>query len=285
MKRGVWVEGRVFDTETDEPMTGSIYAFYFRNPELESRLPGIRDCGLQWAYWTNLDGYFRIPVLPTRGILAYEHHRSSRKEAKERPIDKYPRGAGAESIADMREDMRAFPTLPHYMMADNYRRLVEIDLKGDEESVEIDLPLVASKKVVVKPVWPDGIGVKEYRAYGATTNYGWQKFNTSKIEIKALKPGEVRKVFVYSREKNLVGITKVSLPTDEKPEPDAAHEIEFVKAGTITGRILDDDGEPITDATRITVLPTTPTLEFGLPIRESNKTQATSPLTRKGDSL
>lgn len=245
MKRGVWVTGRVFDQDTKQPMTGCIYPFYFRNAELEKELPGIRDCGLQWTHWTNLDGKFRLPVLPTHGILAYEHHAATSQARKERRIDNYPRGAGAESIDGIDERMQSFPTMPHYMMKNNYRRLVEFEFDGNEGSVRIDMPLVASRKILVKPDWPPGIRASKYVAYGARRNWGWDSLDTPTFEIKALKTDEHRRVFVYNREHNLVGLTTITPETDSaKPA-----EVNFQKAGTIVGRLVDIDGEPITDAT------------------------------------
>ncbi len=247
MKRGVWAEGRVFDADTKKPMVGSISYYFFRNPELLGELPGLRYTHIQWDSWTNRDGYFRVPVLPTRGILAYEHHPISHEEAMQPTIDRYPRGQGAESIKGKEEGMNAFSTYPTYLMAENYQRLIEINPDGSQDSVNADIATVASRRVFARPAWPADVSANNYHVYGIT-QWGWKTVTTPEFEIKGIKPGEDRKVFVYHRESDLVGTVTISA-SDNAASPANATTIEVQPAGTIIGRLLDADGEPMPDAT------------------------------------
>ena len=249
MKRGVWAEGRVFDADTDKPMVGSIDYYFFRNEKLLEKLPGIRYAYTRSAYWTNRDGYFRVPVWPTRGILAYNHDHVSHEEAMNPTIDRYPRGQGADSIAGIDKRMNAFKTFPTLLMAENSNRLIEVNPDGEEASINADMPMVASRKVFAKPAWPEGAFVEKYRVYGAAENWGWQEIDTPEFEIKGLRDGEERTVFVFHRKRNLVGFLKVSADDLPDAKQDLPTEIPVQLAGTISGRLLDVNGLPVTDAT------------------------------------
>ena len=245
MKQGVWVQGRVFDSDTNQPMTGSVSYYYLRNAELEREHPGVKLAQMPRYNWTSSDGHFRIPVWPVRGILAYQHDPATHEEAMQRPIDRYPRGAGAESIAGQEKNMQAFPTFPVYLMIENYRRLVEINPDAGEQEITADMPMSASRSVVVRPVWPTTVNVNEYQVYGANPNWGWERKTGAEVEIRGLKAGERRKVFIFHRESNQVGNIIVSADSDK----DSVKIDNFRPAGVITGRFVDDDGEPVTDAT------------------------------------
>ncbi|MFV1963896.1 MAG: M56 family metallopeptidase [Pirellulaceae bacterium] len=241
LKRGVWAEGRVYDAEADQSFVGEITYYYFSNPDLEASVPGLRKAYVDGAYWTNANGEFRLPVLPGRGILAYRYsgHAMDRDG-----IDRYPRGYGAEWIdgADDRGGLKLFRTRPN-LMPSNYQRVVEVHPTNEQETVRADMLLVASRTVTIRVVDEDGRPVKDYQCYGAARNWGWQRQEAGEFEVKGLKPQERRKVFVYHRQRNLAGVTIV----DETNR--VAVEIKLQPAGRILGRLIDSDGEPITDAT------------------------------------
>ena len=245
LRRGVWAEGRVFDQESDKPFTGEITYYYFPNADLEKSYPGLRRAFLDGRYWTNLQGEFRVPVLPTRGILAYRYDAKSVQESFANIIDPYPRGVGAESIegGEGTGGLRSFPTRPHYLSPVNYNRLVEVNPEDESTTVRADMPLVASKTVTIRVTDSEGKPVSNYHAYGAARMWGWQRMEGPEFEIKGLTPKESRKVFVHHRDRNLAGAAIVNQEINE-----GDIEITIVAAGTIQGRLIDPDGEPITDA-------------------------------------
>ncbi|MEM9660248.1 MAG: carboxypeptidase-like regulatory domain-containing protein, partial [Planctomycetota bacterium] len=243
LKQGVWAEGRVYDSGNDQPLTGQIEYYYFRNEALEEQWPGLRQALVDGRYWTNRNGEFRVPVLPTRGILAYRYEAATTEEAFNPIIDKYPRGYGAESIEGVDERLQAFPTDPLYLWAEEYHRLIEIDPAADQDVVRAEMPLFASRSIVVRPASPDGDPVRDYQVYGAENSWDWQLNEDPECEVRGLKEGERRKVFVYHRARDLVGAAMVE-SSDRDPV-----EVVLRPAGTISGRLVDPDGEPIRDAT------------------------------------
>jgi len=242
LKRGVWAEGRVFDQETGRGFTGELSYYFFRNPELEKTLPGLRQYYVDGAYWTNENGDFRVPVLPARGILAFRYDsRSFDRDG----IDRYPRGYGAESIAgrDRSGGLSAYATLPYMLHPENYQRVAEVVPTEGQATIRVDMPLAASKPVTVHVVDAAGKPVTGYAAYGAGDGWGWQPMENTSFEIEGLGSGEVRKVFVFHRERGLAGGVVVRQGTDDTVK------IELKRSGSITGRIVNKSGEPITDVT------------------------------------
>src|SRR6185312_4214348 len=94
LKRGVWAEGRVYDAATKNPLAGQLGYYLFRNAELERAIPGLKDAFMDEHYFTDPDGKFRVPVLASRGILAFNY-----SPAGFDTEIRYPRGAGADKFA------------------------------------------------------------------------------------------------------------------------------------------------------------------------------------------
>ena len=243
MKRGVWAEGQVFDSESKETWTGQINYYHFRNPVLEKETPGVRLAHLQFAYWTNNDGRFRVPVWPTRGMLCYFHNPRNHEEAKERPINKYPRGALIGNI-DYEKGRGSLETFPTAVIPSNYWLSKEINPDGSERSITVDMPLVASRTQMVKVTWPKDTDIKRYRLYNNNGHRFWNQVDSTDVEVKGLLKGEQRELFAFHREQNLIGTVTV----DASNPADTVTEIsEFTKAGFIEGQLVDEDGEPITN--------------------------------------
>ncbi|HEY2837999.1 MAG TPA: M56 family metallopeptidase, partial [Pirellulales bacterium] len=239
LKRGVWVEGRVFDAASQQPFTGEISYYFFLDPELKKAVPGIYQGFVDGLYWTNAKGEFRIPVLPARGILGYRYDGSGPDRDG---VDRYPRGAGAEEIAGV-EKFGAFPTAPFYMMPGSYERVVEIRPAHDQAVTRADIRLVASPPVNVRVVDAEGKPILNYLLYGANERALWRQTNSAEVEVKDLKPKEKRKLLAFDRLRNLAGATSVTFGQTEIAQ------ITLQKAGSVVGVIVDADKTPITDVT------------------------------------
>ncbi len=241
LKRGVWAEGRVFDSTTDKPFTGELIYYFFRNPELEAAIPGLRTAYLDGRYWTNANGEFRVPVPPTRGVLAFRYDgRAIDRDG----IDRFARGFGADEIRGSEDfgGSKAFPTLPFYLTPGNYERVAEVPAAEGRNVVRVEMPLFASPPVTVRAVDPEGNGVTDFQVYGANERFGWQAQEGQQFEIVDLRPGEKRKVFVFHRQRNLAGGGFATHGMKETLE------IKLLAAGSIRGRLVDAAGEPIDDA-------------------------------------
>src|SRR5205807_1002235 len=94
--------------------------YFFRDKKVEQEFSGVRGAMIvDDLYYTNAKGEFRLPVLPTRGVLAYRYSGHSHEQDG---IGRFPRGAGAEAIkgGEAMGALMAFPTLPQYFFPTNY---------------------------------------------------------------------------------------------------------------------------------------------------------------------
>ena len=153
LKRGIWAEGRVFDAKTDRPFVGQIAYHCFRNQELENDIPGITDADggycIDIRYWTNANGEFRVPVLPSRGILAFVYRGTSRVGLDADRMKHFPRGYGADTIEGAQNfgDGLGFSTFPRYCLAADYNCVAEVLPVSGKTSVRVDMPLLAEEAV------------------------------------------------------------------------------------------------------------------------------------------
>ncbi len=242
LRRGVWAEGRVFDSQSGRPFTGEISYYYFDSDQLRADFPGLDEAFIDGQFWTNPNGEFRVPVLPARGILAYRYDGSSHDRDG---IEQYPRGYGAESIAGYQHEgsLPYFRTQPSRLIPSNYQRVVEVHPTAGQMTIRADMPLVGSTPVTIRVVDADGKPVTGYRAYNAETNWGWKQQDSAQFVVTGLKPDERRKIFIYHRQRNLSGAVMADSSNREPVE------IKLQPAGSITGQLVDADGAPAGDAT------------------------------------
>jgi beta-lactamase regulating signal transducer with metallopeptidase domain/protocatechuate 3,4-dioxygenase beta subunit len=241
LKRGIWATGRVYDAETDKPFVGQISYYWFRNRELEQQIPGLRRAFVDELYWTNGNGEFRLPVLPTRGILAFRYAGMARDRDG---IDRFARGAGADSIEGSQAmgALKSFATMPSFLIPTNYERVAEVKPDPGQTTVRVDLPLFASPPVKIRVVDAEGNAVPGCEVYGANERWGWREQQTAEFSLEDLRSGERRKVLAFHRLINMAGGVIVSR---DDPQP---IEIKLAPAGSITGRLVDKSGQAITDA-------------------------------------
>ncbi|HEX2476760.1 MAG TPA: carboxypeptidase-like regulatory domain-containing protein, partial [Lacipirellulaceae bacterium] len=211
MKRGVWAQGRVYDAQTNEALTGKLDYYIFRNPDLEREIPGLREAHVDEHYFTDADGNFRIPVLRTRGVLGFWY--SGPKDATA-----YPRGAGAEEIEGADDQngrtMKMYPTLPHYLIADNYWKVAEVNPSAGDEVVKVDMALSSGRTATVRLTDASGRPLTNVDVHGK--NWGWEQGKGPDVEVIGLQPGQDRKVLTYHSDLRLAGAATIS---DKSAEP------------------------------------------------------------------
>ncbi|MCO8123295.1 M56 family metallopeptidase [Stieleria sp. TO1_6] len=241
LKKGVWAEGRVYDAETDEPFYGSLTYYWFRNRDLEAEYKGVFRAYFDGRYFTDYDGRFRIPVLPTPGIIAF-----STGNRDQQRMSAYSSGYGEWELAKYRKPDAGFPyyvTAPTIVMPDNYNRLGLVDPKPKHLVVHVDLPISKAKPIPITILNPDGKpATTELEVYGANERYGWQDKMPQGLIVEDLLDDRRRKVFAFDRSRGLVGGTIVEHGAGKQ------FTIKLSEAGRAHGRLVDADGESVSDA-------------------------------------
>jgi RNA polymerase sigma factor (sigma-70 family) len=230
VKRGVFITGKVTDEATGRPLQATVeYRTWADNPHLKD-MPRV-----WWVKTTSgADGTYKLVGLPGRGLVTaqLDFMRCGRCVV----------GAGADQIKGFEQKGQSFPTVPELTFPGQVNSLAEFDAKAEGETV-CNIKVTTGRTVKGTIVGPDGkpltgavingsIGVRLYT----------QPLPTAEFTIGAVNPIDPTGYFFYHREKNLA--TAVILKGDEGPE----FQVKLQSAATITGRLLNDAGEPLANA-------------------------------------
>jgi hypothetical protein len=232
LKRGVWINGRVLDKITRQPVHASVqYVVFEDNPHRQETPELSVEVYLQSRVE---DGTFRVAALPGRGLLAARAW-----------SDKYRMGVGADNIKGMGVDGH-FLTYPHLLFARHYHTLVEVNPAVDAKQLTCDLLLDPGHTLKGEVHGPDGkpvagVRVSGLRCYGGHGLWEHEPLNTSAFTVTGLDAEQPRLLEFAYVEKKLAG--SVVVKRDDK-EPLV---VKLVPAAALTGRLVTAEGKPVSD--------------------------------------
>ena len=234
LRRAVVIRGRVTDRVTGKPVRAAVtYVAFFDNPNLKGAFRTGWGRGVEALCDEN--GSFELLGLPGRGLLA--------ARAPQEVSANYVAGAGAEKIkgADSRNRLTTFPLR---ILPQTYHTLVEISPAKDATSFRRDIALEPGKTVSGTVVGPDGKPVEGVRIY--TTWNGLvsppPEGRPGRFTLKAINPANPQPFFLYHDGRKLGAAI---LPRGDEPKD---YTVRLQPLGTLTGRVLDEDGRPVTGA-------------------------------------
>ena len=245
LHRGIWIEGKITDKETGAPVAGAWlhYLPFLENPFAQAtpefrggaNMPGF---GYQDRYQSKADGSYRLVGLPGRAIVGAAVW-------KGKP---YRRGAGAESINGMNEHGH-FATWSNPIMASRHfpDSMKEINPAEGTETVHLDIALDPGAKVHLRVVDPQGKPVTGVKTGGRRTRgrHEIEPEAQAEIDVVTLGPGENRMVWLVHEGRKLGRVIHVK-EGDDKNGPVV---VTLEPSATITGRVVDPDGNPVSGAT------------------------------------
>jgi hypothetical protein len=231
LKRGIWVSGRVIEGDTGKPVLAQVeYYVFVDNPHQEG-YPAFRGT-LPNSHYTARDGAFQFVAFPGPGLLVADARGNE-----------YIQGAGADVIKH-KSKYRHLETFPNGIVPSEHHVLAEIDPAPGAVSLNRDLLLRRGRSLTVTVLGPDRKPLAGNQAAGLTdmiVDYIWEKGlpqDASSFTILGLRPGKPRTVTVLNPKQRLTG--QLVLRGDES-QPQT---ITLQPWGVLTGRIVDDQGEP-----------------------------------------
>ena len=227
LKRGIFVRGKVTDKVTGRPVAG--YANYYPfadNPHLRD-YAGLSPSHEQIAYF-DPEGRYELVALPGRGLIAVRDEES-----------RYLPATGYEGIKGYDPQAQAFRTT-RYVPARSHAVIAEVDLAPEAGDAIRDLQADPGRSVAVEVVGPDGQPVGGTKVKGMTEMFATSPYpqESARFEIHALDAKRPRRVVVAHEGRKLIG--SVLLKGDEA----GPIVIKLQPWGTVTGRIVDDEGRP-----------------------------------------
>jgi RNA polymerase sigma factor (sigma-70 family) len=228
LRRGISVTGRVVDKVTGKGLRAGVEYFCFLdNPFLKNR----HDVERSWR-GTQQDGTFRTTVLPGPGALGV---RASEEQ--------YRMGVGADQLPGRREN-GFFLTQPYFLHPGGYHAVVPVNPKADAESLTCDVILDPGRSLAGKVLDPDGKPLSGARACGLRGMTSWdnEPLPGADFEVLSLSANEPRMLQFIHEGKRLAGC--LAIRGDER-EP---VRVRLHPWGSVTGRLVMLDGEPLADA-------------------------------------
>ena len=230
-KRGVWVTGRVIEEDTGKPVRAQIeYSVFSDNPHRES-YPAFRET-LPNVHYAGRDGVFQFVAFPGPGLLVADARG-----------DEYIQGAGADALQH-KPKIRYLETYPNGVVSSEHHVLAEIDPAPGTVSMNRDLTLQRGRSLTVTVLGPDGKPLPGNEVAGLSDrgyDHHWERTpppEASTFTIFGLIPGKKRTVTFLNPKRGLTG--QLVLRGDES-QP---HTITLQPWGVLTGRIVDDQGQP-----------------------------------------
>jgi len=228
LKRGILVRGRVTDKATGKPAPGYVEALTMADNPHAGEFPGyarsypphvvIRD-----------DGRYQLVALPGRGIIACRSD-----------MRRYRGSLGALAIKEYDPKSMSINTLPEWCHVGNYHVLAEVALDPKAETATLDLQVDPGRTLSANVVDTNGKPVGGTKTTGVSDLFSSTEYpqESPAFEIHGLDPSKPRRVIVTHADRKLLG--SAYLRGDEA----SPLTIRLQPWGTITGRIVDDEGKP-----------------------------------------
>ncbi len=248
--RGIVVTGQVRDKTTGKGVEGGIRFVPLPGNNFAGK-PGYDSYKYERLIsQVETDGRFRLVVMPGRGVLMVDVERNIARANGGQPLNPYKR---AEFDATERQHVKISESGDgdHYFTAvDNTIESINIhnavkylDLAPDAGPVTCDLFVDRGQTRTVKIEDAEGKPLTGTLVAGVTASWP-TTFVIPKADctVFALDPTKPRELAFFHAERKLAGLLTVR--GDEKERPVAR----LVPAGSVTGRMLDPDGQPIAGA-------------------------------------
>ena len=227
--RGIWLEGRVTDAATGEPVAGDVdYLALQKNPNIPQRF-GLQEGFKMGRFSIDESGHYRVAGLPGPGVLLVRAFRAKTV---------YPRGAGAEKV-DGYDPQRVFlPTTPVALRFEEWHRIVQIDPPVDAQEYMLDLTLSAGASLVGRVVGPSGVALANVEAAGVVEKdwfFNDLQLKDGKFTINNYEPAVPRNLFFRANGNSLVGYFHL------EGAPPAELTVTLQPAVTVRGRLIETE--------------------------------------------
>jgi RNA polymerase sigma factor (sigma-70 family) len=226
LPRGVWIEGKITDKVSSQPLRASLeYFSLYSNPNLKDY------AGFDGTYsFDHLgaaakeDGSYRIAGLPGPGLIAVYS-----------PQNHYLR-------APYRDDeygttKRSMSTSPyHISFTENYAALALVDPAKGTEVVKRDVTLDPGWTFTGTVLGPDGQPLAGAWSFGVFRERGKEK--AAEFRVHAFNPRRPHAVLFQHLQKKLVGVAQ------PPKENGGSVTVQMGPGAAVTGRLVDAEGRP-----------------------------------------
>jgi RNA polymerase sigma factor (sigma-70 family) len=230
LKRGVLVRGRVTDRVTGKPVKGRVESYALRDNPHAKDYPGHINSYPPNDY-PDEGGHYEVAALPGDGVIAF------RAEA-----DRYLKGVGAETIKGVKPGQRII-ALSGSFSPEECHAIAAIDPEPGADVVTCDLQVDPGRTLSGTVLDPDGKPLAGVTARGVSARFRHltQQLDSAAFELFGLDPRQPRRVEAFHEGRELAGAMWV------RGDETGPIVLRLQPWGVITGRALDEEGEPLTN--------------------------------------
>jgi beta-lactamase regulating signal transducer with metallopeptidase domain/protocatechuate 3,4-dioxygenase beta subunit len=248
LHRGVWIDGRVTDAKTGQPVRAVIHYYpYLANTHAHA-FPNFRanSMSANWTgdrHHTDDQGRFRVVGIPGRGIVAVKSFARS-----------YQIGVGSDRLTERaaRQSMRR-EGLPTYnqITPQDFEAVAEVDVPAQGAGMHQDFALQPSPSVTIQLLDAAGNPLTNVTAFGRFSDHkrgGQNLYDKSQAEVFGLDSAKAKTVLFLHRDSKLGAVLAI------KPGESAGagqRNVTLRPCATVTARIVDADGKPVTGGVRV----------------------------------
>jgi RNA polymerase sigma factor (sigma-70 family) len=226
---GVLIVGRLVDKSTGRTEPAG-HVVYLKAPD------NVNTGDAALGFSPRADGGFGMTVPPGHALLAASVHGKGELYAGAH-LRAEDRKKGIGDFSD--DEPTKFPLSGHHA----YRF---IDVSDDPRSHTIELGLTRGQGRKGSLVGPTGKPVTGARAYGVLGTWGYiESLDSDSFEVFGLEPGRPRLVIFAHKDLGLVGSVVLK---DGDAKSQAPLLVRMERAGSIKGRLVDEDDQPLAGA-------------------------------------
>ena len=253
LKRGLWITGRVTDAKTGQPVQAAIHYYPFLSNKLAQVYPNFQanSISLHWTgsrHRTDADGRYRVVGLPGRGIVAAKSFDRS-----------YRLGIGGDTIPERpSRQANRFEGLPTYNQINphDFNAMAEVNPPTGNKELRHDLVLEPSLSLTVQLVDPEGKPLTYVTAWGRLPHdrdFGdMNLYDQSRTQVSGIDPAAPRTVVIFQHDGRKLGAVLVIKPGNVIDG--RCRTVTLRPCATVTGRVVDADGKPVTGGVEIPLM-------------------------------
>jgi protocatechuate 3,4-dioxygenase beta subunit len=229
LPRGVVLTGRLIDPATGRPVRAGQIS-YVTLPTNPNKGQGTQ------ALKSPTDPTFRLTVPPGEGMLMVQARGKDLPYIRAR-LRKADKGRGVGGVGDGET---------YTVVLNAHHSYKIIDVPADAESFHLDLELARGLARKGRVVDPDGQPVTGAQCYGLSPTWGHLKTLTDEtFEVHGLEPDHPRQLIFAHKDRRLVGSVIIQ---GEDSRSNAPLVVRLDRPGSIKGRLVDEDGLPVSGA-------------------------------------
>jgi RNA polymerase sigma factor (sigma-70 family) len=226
LRRGVWIEGRVTDKVTAQPVPASLEYFSLAANENLRDYPGFDGAIVYRWFRTKPDGSYRAVGLPGPGMLGVY-------------ADEYLRAPERNDEFAAKE--ASFATAPYHLLFPvNYVAIASVNSNKGADSVKQDITLDPGWRFSGALLGPDGKALAGARGYGLTGMHWWEpgEIKDGNFEVLSFNPRRPRDILFVHARKNLVGVAR------PPQKYGASVVVRMAPGAAVEGRLVGAEGHP-----------------------------------------